>query len=197
MTRPPLALWIVSVVGVSLFLGWLAFGFLLGHNFYVVSGTARMRRAAGAMTRFPALVCVGKGGPLETSGVYAVPLGREQDQPVAHVLCRKPGSDLSVYYTTSVYSSIKPRQLHAYVWLEHHPELEVLCGAQPDRVDVSPNAISGYRAESPTDWPCHKPLRGAVLGYAVAFAHLLSGTEQHADIELVPNGYPASRSDAR
>jgi hypothetical protein len=170
---------------------------LLGHNSYVVSGTARMRRGAAGATHFPALVCVGKGGPLETSGVYAAPLGLEQDPPLALVLCRQPDSDLSVSYAASVYSNRKPRQLHAYVWLEHHPELEAACGVGAERVDVLPRLVSGYSSEAPGDWPCRKPLPGAVLGYAVAFVNFFSGTEQHADIELIPNGYPTSRSTAR
>ncbi|MFZ5893134.1 MAG: hypothetical protein ACOY0T_18895 [Myxococcota bacterium] len=64
-------------------------------------------------------------------------------------------------------------------------------------MDVSPKMVSGYGAESRVDWPCHRPLPGAVLGYAVEFTQFFSGTEQHADIELAPNGYPDSRSMAR
>lgn len=196
MTRGRLALGIVAVPAALLAFGWLAVGYLMGHNFYVVGGTARVRRDAAPAVHFPALICVGTGGPLETSGVYAVPLGVEQDPPLVHVLCRKPASDLAVRYATSVYSSMKPRRMHAYVWLEYHPELDASCGGA-EQMEVSPKVVSGYGPELPLDWPCHKPLPGAVLGYAVAFADLFSGTEQHADIDLIPNGYPASRSVAR
>ncbi len=197
MTRGRLALWLVGAPTTLLALSWLAMGFLLGHNFYVVRGTARLRPDAARAARFPALFCVGKGGPLETSGVSAVPLGFEQDQPHAYVLCKNPASDLSVHYAASVYTNMRPRRMHTYVWLEHHPELEASCSGEAERADVPPTLVAGYGSQDPKDWPCRKPRRDAVLGYAIAFVDLLSGTEQHADIALMPNGYPSSRSTPR
>jgi hypothetical protein len=41
------------------------------HHFYVIDGPARITPLAAEQTSLPAIVCVGRGGPLETSGVVA------------------------------------------------------------------------------------------------------------------------------
>ncbi|SRR5690606_37142329 len=197
MKRLRLGLWVLVVPSVLIVIGLAGLKYLLGHKSYTVSGTARLRQTSAKAAQFPALVCVGKGGPLETSGVYAFPLGWEEEEPAVQVLCRLPRTNMSFQYGTSVYSNAKPRHLHAYVWLEHHPELEEACRGAGESVNVPPELVSGYRAQVPGDWPCNEPTPGAVLGYAVAFSDFFSADEQHADIELIPNGYPSSRSIAR
>lgn len=88
--------------------------------------------------------------------------------------------------------------MHAYVWLESHPELRNACsGVSTDLLDVSADSLTGYGDQSPTPRACDKPQPGAVLGYAVAFEDLSSEDKEHADVELLPKGYPSSRVNAR
>jgi hypothetical protein len=92
---------------------------------------------------------------------------------------------------------MKPRRMHAYVWLEPHPEVASYCiSAGPSAVKVPAQSFTGYRSESPSEWPCFKPAASAALGFAVGFVDWRSGTHQVRSIEVVPDGYRAQLARA-
>ena len=168
------------------------------HDFYEIDGPARITPQAVEQIALPAIVCVGRGGSLETSGVVALPQGFEDEPQTGYLLCRSPSSPVTIDYRTSLYTSMKPRRMRAYVWLEPHPELASYCtSVSPSAVKVPAPAFAGYRSESPQDWPCFKPAPSAALGFAVAFVDWQSGTHEVRSIEVVSDGYRVQNADAK
>ena len=145
--------------------------------------------AALAHVKLPALVCSGHGGPLESSGVYGSPLGSSLERP-PQVLCSGTAGSTALAYEESVYYGKLPRQMHVYVWLEPHPELEKQCRAATSPIiSVAHRDLKGYGSEKPTDWPCFAPDRNGSLGYAVAFQTEVPGDREIRQIAVEPRGY--------
>jgi len=189
------ALWIVVGLGLSWVASDLLLSLLMGHRLYSVSGTALAKAESLRATALPAIVCVGNGGPLERSAVYALPLGTERDGAEVQTICRQPVTDLRFRFATSVYANWKPRNTHAYVWIEHHGELAEVCSAASSEIlNVAIETLAGYDERAKR--PCRSPKPDSVLGYAIAFHDFWSKNEQHANLELIPRGYPSSRATA-
>jgi hypothetical protein len=190
---------LLCAAGLSVVLAALVILFLRvnGHAFYVVDGMARITPSAVEQTSLPAVVCVGRGGPLETSAVVALPQGFENEPQTGYLFCRTPSAPITIDYQISLYTSMKPRRMHAYVWLELHRELASYCSpGGPLAVKVPTQAFAGYRSEAPPDWPCFKPATSAALGYAVAFDDWGSARHEARNIEVVPDGYRVGRAGA-
>jgi len=189
-------LWLVSTVLFLLFVRSCAFSILLGHRFYDVTGHATISVEAVKRMSVPVTVCVGKGGPLERSGVYAHPLGFEEEPATAFTICRIPENDLDVKYDIFEYSSMRPRRMHVYVWLEPHAELVDACkqlGSVAGRLPAE--ALINAHEESPPDRPCFRPEEGASLGYAIAFRSYFFGEAETHNIRVIPNGYRETKPD--
>jgi hypothetical protein len=136
---------------------------MLGHRFYVATGTAVVRPTVVRHFGMPALICSGHGGPLETSGVHGAPLGRDLEQK-PRVFCSAPRSPIALEYRESVYTSDFPRRMHVYVWLERHPELEGVCAEKAEPfVELEAGDLKGYGSPNPPEWPCFKPDVGGAL----------------------------------
>jgi hypothetical protein len=188
--------WVYIVLGVAGGLLVLGVGLgvatisMLGHRSYVADGTACVPPAVVRHVGTPALVCSGHGGPLETSGVYGAPLGRDLERK-PRVFCAAPAVPTSFEYEESVYSSNLPRRMHVYVWLERHPELENLCAGQVDPVvEVEAHQLKGHGSANPPEWPCFKPDAGGGLGYTIVFAGSVAGDRETRQVELRVHGYP-------
>jgi hypothetical protein len=163
---------------------------MLGHRFYVATGTAVVRPAVVRHVGVPALICSGHGGPLETSGVYGAPLGRDLEQK-PRVFCSAPSSSIALEYRESVYTSDFPRRMHVYVWLERHPELESLCAEKVEAVvELEARDLKGYGSPDPPEWPCFKPDARGALGYAIVFENSVPGDHETRQIDLRAAGYP-------
>jgi hypothetical protein len=171
-------------------LGCAVFGPMVGgHSLYVVSGRATLLPSAVAHAQLPALVCSGRGGPIESSGVYGEFLGRSLERP-PQVICSTTTTSVDLEYQESVYYNQLPRQMHVYVWLEPHPELEKQCqGAQSSLISVAWGDLRGQGSDNPVERPCFAPDKTGSLGYAVAF-RTASGDRESHDITVKPRGYP-------
>jgi hypothetical protein len=187
-------LWVGATLGFGLFIAFAAIATNTSDRFYVLSGTARISSDAVVAARTPAVVCVGNGGPFGASGVSAHALGFDGTPPAARVICRVPSTTLTMPYSTDVISSYQPRRMHGYVWLEQHAELAAQCEARSEAViDIPEESLTGYRSDTPAEWPCFHPRPHASLGYAVAFQSFFSNDTETATIDVVPDGY-AQRS---
>jgi len=163
---------------------------MLGHRFYVASGTAVVRPADVRRVGTPALICSGHGGPLESSGIYGAPLGRDLEQK-PRVFCNAPSAPMSFEYRESVYTSNFPRRMHVYVWLEKHPELASLCAGKAEPVvELESGNLKGDGNPNPPERPCFKPDARGAVGYAIVFENWGAGDHETRQIELTSRGYP-------
>jgi hypothetical protein len=161
-----------------------------GNRFYVADGTAVVPTAVVRHVGTPALLCSGRGGPLETSAVYGAHLGRDLDQK-PRVFCGAPHGSMSFEYRESVYSSNLPRRMHVYVWLERHAELGSLCAGQAEPVvEVEVHNLKGYASAGPPDRPCLRPDTRGGLGYTIVFDGSVPGDRETRQVELRVAGYP-------
>jgi hypothetical protein len=171
---------------------------LIADNFYDVRGKAVITSEAARQSGVPSLVCVGKGGPLETSGVYAYPLTTRDESRARYVLCGVPAQDLKVDYQIDEISSMRPWRMHVYVWLERHPELRGACQTLVETSEAGRyfpfDEISDDALGMSSDDPCQQPKGAAAIGYAVAFKKRYSmNTEETHEIRIAPNGYFSTR----
>jgi hypothetical protein len=185
------------VLGVGLGVATITMG---GPRFYVADGTAVVPAAVVRHVGTPAVLCSGRGGPLETSAVYGFPLGRDLDQK-PRVFCGAPTGPMSFEYRESVYSSKLPRRMHVYVWLERHPELGSLCAGQTEPVvEVEIHNLKGYANEihnlkgdastGPPERPCLRPDTRGGLGYTIVFDGSVPGDRETRQVQLRVAGYP-------
>jgi hypothetical protein len=178
---------VLVVLGFGLYLAAIT---MLGHRFYVAGGTVVVPPAVVRHVGAPALLCSGHGGPLETSGVYGAPLGRDLERK-PRAFCKVPSTPMSFEYEESVYTSHFPRRMHVYVWLERHPELEGLCANHADPVvELEARYLKGNGSPTPSDWPCFRPNARGGLGYAVVFERSVPGDREARQVELSVAGYP-------
>lgn len=161
-----------------------------------MKGFARIEPAAFAYVRAPVLICSGHGGPADESDarrriyVYGQILGRTRDGQ-AELYCRPPSFASTLFYEEHTLGGAVPRALHAYVWLEPHPELAARCASEGKPVlHVDPHSMLGAHSDLPIEWPCGRPIdpEGSV-GFAVGFDRGSPDTDDDGDIEVLPDGY--------
>lgn len=177
---------------ILLFLRYGALPLLLGDYSWEINGQATLLVDAVRETGGPALVCVGSGGPLKESGVYAYPLESFKGQREFYVICRVPQRDIVVPYTVEVLGTVMPRNMHAYVWLETHSELASVCqDMKGDAAFVLASKVSD-ELQLVNRTPCEPPEPGASLGFAIAFSgsrRYFGSLPETRNIRVIPNGY--------
>lgn len=175
-----------SLLSIQLLLALLSAGC---DGFYTMSGLARIEPAAFHYVGGAAIVCLGRGGPLETSGVYGSVLGAQDGK--VEVYCSPPAARRTYVYEEFVIWGGVPRNLHVYAWLERHEEIAERCAhAEENVIFVDYSALAGADSRIPVDRPCNRPIdpTGAV-GAAVGFDHPAASTHDYGDIVVRPNGY--------
>jgi hypothetical protein len=116
-------------------------------RYYHVNGELVLNPTAAATSTTPAVLCTGRGGPPESSGMYAHPVANEQSGIRGYVLCRRPSEVTKVPYKEGVLYGSIPRQMHIYAFVEPAPDAQELCDRQPNVaiIPVREQGWTGYR----------------------------------------------------
>lgn len=149
---------------------------------YTIQGTAVVPRGISG-NGVPALVCVGRGGPLESSAIYGHPANHASatSQMEGTLFCRPAADDIEFPFRETIIAGHLPREARVYAWLEPVPLAAKLCdGAASTTLDIDARTLDhlvsprdadkppGERA--PVTWPCGRnPMPGTHLASAVTF----------------------------
>jgi hypothetical protein len=116
-------------------------------RWYDVRGQLVIGPSARAAVVTPAVLCTGRGGPPDTSGMYAHPVADERAGVRGYLLCRRPAEPERVPYKDGVLYGSIPRRMHIYAFAEPDPDSQALCDLQPTLAIVPVRAWewSGYR----------------------------------------------------
>jgi hypothetical protein len=152
-----------------------------GDRIYRIRGKVVVARRAPDGAAVPTVLCVGKGGPLESSGLYGHPANRTEYGSVGTIFCGHAPQDIDFPLDEIIIGTSMPRRAHVYAWLEPVPAAEKLCAGrgtamlQVDRQTLD-RLMSPEHADNPRDqrapvtWPCGRnPTPGMPMAYSVTF----------------------------
>jgi hypothetical protein len=159
---------------------WTLLICLMGcHRMYEIRGDIVVAGSGLQKSHLPSVLCQGRGGPLESSGIYGRPVSRNERN--ATIFCVAQSADYVFPLRESIYYGSIPRRPHVYAWLAPVPAAVDVCkGAAGPSVEVdikeldrlmSPDdAAKPFHERAPVTWPCgEKPAREMPMDFAVTF----------------------------
>lgn len=147
---------------------------------YVIEGHVVVARGAGGDVA-PSVLCVGKGGPLDSSAVWGHPAARSDTSSAATIFCGPAPRDMAFPLREEITMGHLPRLARVYAWLEPVGAAKKLCAdAAKATIDIDTDRLDqlmepddarrppGERA--PVSYPCGRnPRPGMHMTYAVTF----------------------------
>jgi hypothetical protein len=176
----------------------LATGCPVSDSSYEIDGEIQVAPSALGKVTLPAVLCAGKGGPLETSGVYGHPASDGASKN-ATLFCSIPKDEEIFRLHEMITQSSLPKRAYVYAWLQPVPAAAPLCAAQGTATAkvtwkdldplMSPTARLPPEQRAPIDWPCGAdPQKGMPLASAITF------DPEHKTWERVAGGYTEHRT---